>query len=326
MKKIIVLLIVGILVLTGLEAVAVSFHKNSGTRGDRINQSMTQFDGVLPLGRTNIFGYYANLSVAQSFIPQKEIQTRAQFLMARNATTLYPCWLAVRENLTTENLAIISVEPNKFPLVNGTPTEEQLAWVEFDFKDIKITPGHTYYLVMYTSNITENYYWISGNGTDVYKNGTVYLSTDDGATWSEFPGGGADACFKTYGRDNQAPSTPTINGQTNGKVGKSYTYTIVATDPDGDNVYYYVDWGDNNNSGWVGPFASGAEATATHMWSTKGTYVIKAKAKDIYGAESAWGTLQVTMPRPRIVNTPFLTKLFERFPNAFPILRQLIGL
>jgi hypothetical protein len=226
MKKIILFIIVGMLVLTGLGAAAVPFSKNidiqtkqnrinTGSRGDELDQSMTAYDGVLPLGRTNIFGYYANLSVAQSFIPQKEIQTRAQFLMARNATTLYPCWLAIRDNLTTENLAIISVQPNAFPLVNGTPTEEQLAWVEFDFKDIKITPGHTYYIVMYTSNVTENYYWISGNGTNVYTSGTVYLSIDDGATWSEYPGGG-DACFKTYGRNNEAPETPSIDGLAKG--------------------------------------------------------------------------------------------------------------
>ncbi|MCX6667173.1 MAG: hypothetical protein NTV74_02885 [Euryarchaeota archaeon] len=322
MKKLLPLVVVGILVLTGLEAVAIPLYKNSGARGDEIDQSMTSYDGVLPLGRTNIFGYYANLSVAQSFIPQKEIQTRAQFLMARNATTLYPCWLAIRDNLTTENLAIISVQPNAFPLVNGTPTEEQLAWVEFDFKDIKITPGHTYYIVMYTSNVTENYYWISGNGTNVYTSGTVYLSIDDGATWSEFPGGGADACFKTYGRNNEAPETPSIDGPAKGKVGKPITYTFVTDDPDGDEVYYCINWSDGTPEVCIGPFVSGEEVTSTHTWSVKGTYVIKAKASDIYDAESDWGTLSVSMPR---TGTSLFNRLIERFSHAFPILRHLLG-
>jgi hypothetical protein len=159
---------------------------------------MTDFDGVLPVGRTNIFGFYANLSVAQSFIPQKEVLTRAQFLMARNASTSSPCVLAVRENLTGENLASISIGPSEFPLVNGTPTQaNQLAWINFNFNDIWVTPRQTYYLVVYTANITENYYWISGNGTNIYPNGTVFFSINDGKNWTEFTD--ADGCFKTYG-------------------------------------------------------------------------------------------------------------------------------
>lgn len=165
---------------------------------DELDQSMIDYDGSLPLGPTNFLGFYANLSVAQSFIPQKELLTRTQFLMARNASTSSPCVLAVRDNLTGENLAIISVTPGEFPVVNGTPTEDQLAWINFNFDDIWVIPGQTYYLVVYTANITENYYWISGNGTNMYPNGSVMLSIDDGKTWGELIPN-ADGCFKTYG-------------------------------------------------------------------------------------------------------------------------------
>jgi hypothetical protein len=165
---------------------------------DELDQSMTDYDGSLPLGPTNFLGFYANISVEQSFIPQKELLTRTQFLMARNASTSSPCVLAVRDNLTGENLAIVSVIPGEFPVVNGTPTENQLAWIDFNFDDIWVTPGQTYYLVVYTANITDNYYWISGNGTNMYPNGSVMLSIDDGKTWSELIPN-ADGCFKTYG-------------------------------------------------------------------------------------------------------------------------------
>jgi len=313
MKKNIALIIVGILVLTGLEAVAISYN-NISTNSDELDQAMTSFDGALPLGNTNILGFYANLSAAQSFTPQKEIFTRVQFLMGRNSTTSYPCWLAVRDNLTNENLAIAALEPSNFPVVNGTPTQEQLAWVEFDFKDIKITSGNTYYLALYTLNITENYYWISGNGTNIYPNGTVYLSIDDGASWSEFTD--ADACFKTYGRSNQAPSVPSINGKIKGKANRSYIYAFVASDPDGDDLFYYIDWGDTLNVS-IGPYASGAEGKANHSW-LKGTYTIKAKAMDIFGAESNWTTLEVTMPRNRAIDNPIL-RLLENHPLLFKI-------
>jgi len=56
--------------------------------------------------------------------------------------------------------------------------------------------------------------------------------------------------------------------------------------------------------------------------------MIKAKAEDIYGLESDWGTLEVTMPKSKTIHFNFnlLSRLFERFPNAFPILRYMLGL
>ena len=133
MKKLLSVVIIGIMVLGGQGAVATGAYQpakttyTNNTLGttyvDELDQSMTDYNGSLPLGRTNILGFYANLSVAQSFIPQKEVLTRTQFLMARNATTSRPCVLAIRDNLTNENLAVTSIEPSEFPVVNGTPTE-----------------------------------------------------------------------------------------------------------------------------------------------------------------------------------------------------------
>ena len=30
-----------------------------------------------------------------------------------------------------------------------------------------------------------------------------------------------------------------------------------STNPDGDNIFYLFDWGDDTNSGWIGPYKSG---------------------------------------------------------------------
>ena len=63
-------------------------------------------------------------------------------------------------------------------------------------------------------------------------------------------------------------------------------------------VYYLFDWGDGSDSGWLGPYESGAEVNATHTWSEVGSYGIKVKAKDVNGAESEWSdTLAVSMPK-----------------------------
>ncbi|MCK4332544.1 MAG: Zn-dependent exopeptidase M28, partial [Thermoplasmatales archaeon] len=79
---------------------------------------------------------------------------------------------------------------------------------------------------------------------------------------------------------------------------------------------------------WTGYNPSGIEVKVKHTWSEKGDYTIKAKAKDIHDAEGPEGTLEVTMPKNKAFNFnfPLLNWLFERFPNAFPILRHLLEL
>jgi Peptidase family M28/PKD domain len=105
----------------------------------------------------------------------------------------------------------------------------------------------------------------------------------------------SDPLFVTILVD-RAPNTPTISGQVNGNVGTGYLYTITTIDLDGDMVYYTINWGDGQVDEWIGPYASGAIASITHTWDEKGTYTIQVKAKDVFGAESGWGTLEVTMP------------------------------
>jgi hypothetical protein len=126
--------------------------------------------------------------------------------------------------------------------------------------------------------------------------------------------------------ENQPPNPPTITGPASGKIKVETEYNFTATDPDNDDVYYLIDWGDGLNSSWIGPYTSGDLITKSHTWTKKGDYTIKAKARDSQGTISEWATLDVTMPYS--YNMPFQSlwvKIFERFPNAFPILRHLLG-
>ncbi len=73
----------------------------------------------------------------------------------------------------------------------------------------------------------------------------------------------------------------------------------------GISCHYLFDWGDGTNSSWVGPYVSGATASANHAWSASGTYQVKAKAKDTLQAQSIWSdSLSVTMSLPPIFGTP----------------------
>ncbi len=127
--------------------------------------------------------------------------------------------------------------------------------------------------------------------------------------------------------NNHPPETPTINGPTQGKVGNSYPYTFNSTDPDGDNISYYVDWGDNTTTGWLELVASDTPQTISHTWYKKRVFTIKAAVKDIHGDCSDWATLEVTMPKSKQSTTfPWIHWFLERFPRMFPILRHFPGL
>ncbi len=132
--------------------------------------------------------------------------------------------------------------------------------------------------------------------------------------------------FTSINPPNNPPTTPTITGKINGTIRTSYDYHIQTTDPDQDTVEYMIDWDDNTSLGWIGPYSSNQTAIISHSWDSKGTYIIRVKARDANFAESGWATLTVTMPCSYKNPIPQIFEwLFQRFPNAFPILRQLLG-
>jgi len=96
-------------------------------------------------------------------------------------------------------------------------------------------------------------------------------------------------------RINQPPDAPIIDGPNTVKIGVEYNFTFSTEDPENDNMSYYIDWGDGTHSDWLGPYNSGETVIAKNTWNKKKkTYEIKAKAKDIYEAESDWGIFTIT--------------------------------
>jgi len=173
---------------------------------------------------------------------------------------------------------------------------------------------------------------VSGNQTSAsYNPGTMNINTTyywKIVSWDSLGATTAGPIWKFTTSDavNNPPYKPTITGPTKGKINVDQTYNFTSNDPDANQIYFSVEWGDNTSTGWLGPHDSGYTLTLTHQWSVKGTYAIRAKVKDIHGLESEWTTYQVTMPKNvGINNYPFLHWLFEQFPHAFPILRQFFG-
>ena len=129
-----------------------------------------------------------------------------------------------------------------------------------------------------------------------------------------------------YAIENTQPDEPTITGETNGKAKTEYEYTFNAVDPDGFPVSYYVDWGDETNSGWTEFSDSGTDIKLKHTWETKDDYIIKCKVMDRAENESDWTTLEISMPRNHQASMhTIMERILARFPNAFPIARRLLG-
>ncbi len=105
------------------------------------------------------------------------------------------------------------------------------------------------------------------------------------------------------------PEKPTISGPSSGKPNREYDFTVTTTDSDGDQVWYLVEWGDDSDTGWVGPYSSGSGATLSHTWDTEDTFNIKAKAKNSKGAESDWATLEFSTPKAK----GFFRHIFDYF-------------
>ncbi len=89
-------------------------------------------------------------------------------------------------------------------------------------------------------------------------------------------------------RFSKPPEKPVIRGPSHGRVGRNYGFKVYSVDPDGDNMYYYVDWGDNTNTGWIGPYDANATIEVSHSWAKMGRYVVKVRARDDNGLMSTW--------------------------------------
>jgi len=132
---------------------------------------------------------------------------------------------------------------------------------------------------------------------------------------------------------NNPPNPPVINGPLSGHVRVAYSYNVTVSDPDLDDLLIKIEinFGDGITScggcDGRGPWYSGDIVQFNHSWIKRGTYAITGRVQDEHFNWSNWSvSLPITMPYS--FNKPILQfweLLFERFPIAFSILRQLLG-
>jgi hypothetical protein len=131
---------------------------------------------------------------------------------------------------------------------------------------------------------------------------------------------------------NRAPCAPIVVEDVSGDDKLECYCTFYSTDPDGDDVFYFIDWGDSEEEQiklldddvkvvpWDGPYDSGYQLTLNHKYSQRGKYEITIISKDIYDLESPESKLSVTMS-----HFTGLSLILERILNLFPMLEDLFN-
>ena len=224
----------------------------------------------------------------------------------------------------------VKVFHEEHPLEQLSGFTAEVAQVYNDFIDIEVIPSgyswgsdHYYfweygYQAIFYAELNFNYYYHSPE--DVIENMNINYAVRNSrliiATLAELS-------EVTEVNSPDTPSKP--SGQTSGKNGEEYTYSTSTTDPQGEQVFYWWDWGDGSNSGWLGPFESGDTAEASHTWENRGDYSIKVKAKDINDFESEWSDpLPISMPRNKPYTNPLFLRIREWLTERFPLIARLL--
>jgi len=129
---------------------------------------------------------------------------------------------------------------------------------------------------------------------------------------------------------NNPPNKPIKpSGLSKGIIGTTYIYSSNTIDPDGDKVMYLFDWDDGTNSSWLGPYNSGIPVEAEHKWTTKGSFSVKVKARDINYEESVWSEpLPINiLPKAKMLpQNQLLLKILNRLTTIFPTIAKTFNL
>ncbi len=244
-------------------------------------------------------------------------------------STVGPLW-----SFTTEENLPPNIPDNPHPPdgVTNAPVYVTLRWTGGDPNsgdivtyDVYLGNGYPPHNLV-SINQTETYY----EPTGLELNRTYFWII---VAWDSQGLSSAGPCWLFKTAINSPPSAPNIQGPKIKSKSKSidqipiaqppgtYNYTFKAIDPDDDNVYYYIDWGDGSHEDWFGPFPSGEEVVVSHTWVKKGKYSVKAKAKDIYDQEGPMGAEHIPIrdPKNNLLNLifNFLEWLINQFSNIF---------
>ena len=161
-------------------------------------------------------------------------------------------------------------------------------------------------------------YWSDYNGSDNNGDGIGDIPYDipGGYNKDNYP------LMEPWGGLNLPPIKPNIEGPTSGIVGIMYNFSFSSLDPNSDNIYFWIDWGDGSIEEWIGPYNSGEKIIINHTWKKKDDYIIKAKSKDVFYQESDLSLYDIKIPRNSISNNFILFRLLNKLTLFFKIISK----
>jgi len=122
-----------------------------------------------------------------------------------------------------------------------------------------------------------------------------------------------DLMVKVSPFENQRPNKPSKpEGPILVRPNTWYNYTTSSSDPDGEIVYYR--WENKYFYDFCGPYDNNETCETTLEWFFIGKDKVIVKASDIYGGDSEWVELDVTISWNKAINSMLLLRLHERFP------------
>jgi len=205
---------------------------------------------------------------------------------------------------------------DNYPLINKMG--ENAPYADFTFTGINLTVTLDASISIDRDGTLTSYYWelpdgATANGKIInhtfpsYDNYTVYLTVTDNDGKNHTNSNIVVVEF------NIAPDNPdTPDGPDLVQVNKSYIFSTFTSDPNNDMVQFRFDWdanGTNDYSEWSKYILPGDTMNVSNNWTTSGTYVVKAQARDEHGFTSDWSSgLSI------LVNTPPL-KAFDPEPE-----------
>lgn len=246
----------------------------------------------------------------QSFVPIKDHISKVELKIKRNGDVSANLKLTLRQDKDGEDLTTATISYDQVP-------DASFDWVGFDVTDVTMHPGQTYYLILSTKedNIKNCYSWAGCKDPESYPNGDVWIQYTDSGNWKIWDPP-LDTCFMTYFSLGVIDPLKIV-GPSTIKKQSSVEYSFEINGIEDDDVYYFIDWGDNADTGWIGPYAPSEKIFMKHSWNSSGSYQIKAKARNSEDIESNWSYLQVTAQKNK-QTCGFFYYILEQLINNFP--------
>jgi hypothetical protein len=236
-------------------------------------------------------------SWAQSFQPSYAILSRIQ-LFIKDSGSSGEITVSIRKDRNDKDLTSIKKSTSLI-------SDHSYNWVEFDFSDIQVEEGQTYYIICRHS-VQQDLFW-AASSNDPYDDGKAYFKTSNSNRWEAWENDlpfpySFDLCFKTFGLEHRPNKPMRPEGPSQVKKGKTVTFTTVTTDLDGDQIKYGWDFdNDEQVDKWTSFHPSNKTVMINHSWNDKDVYLIKVIAEDDKGFQSEWSpSMSVSVPKYRL--------------------------